>query len=180
MQNPPICTEHGGVCTNTCSLHVFGARWIKPHDHRVYTSAEEWFIAERPIVGQEGAIKYSWSNLPVDMTLTQLAAYIRARWPIAQFYEDAKQTCGLGDYQGRRWDGLHRHIAFVMLAYSFLVQQRMTGPERQAGAFSPCGAAAIIPVRPSCRAPLVTPGSRTVVGCDQPDFGVTVTSLLID
>ena len=60
-----------------------------------------------------------------------------------QFYEDAKQACGLGDYQGRRWDGFHRHIALVMLAYSFLVRQRMTEPERTAGAFSPCGTTTI-------------------------------------
>ena len=63
--------------------------------------------------------------------------YVRARWPIEQFYEDAKQECGLGDYQGRRWDGFHRHVALVMLAYSFLVQQRVSEPERAAGSFSP-------------------------------------------
>ena len=79
--------------------------------------------------------------------LTQLAAYVRARWPIEQFYADAKQECGLGDEQGRRWDGLHRHIARVMLAYRFLVQQRMTEPERTAGAFSPCGTTAITSIR---------------------------------
>ena len=118
-------------------------------DHRVYTSAEGWLIAERPIAGQEGEIKYYWSNLPADIALTQLAAYVRARWPIEQFYEDAKQECGLGDYQGRRWDGFQRHVALVMLAYSFLVQQRMTEPERTAGAFSPCGAATIAPIRTS-------------------------------
>jgi SRSO17 transposase len=40
---------------------------------------------------------------------------------IEQFYEDAKGECGLGDYQeGRRWDGVHRHLALVMVAYSFL------------------------------------------------------------
>jgi hypothetical protein len=27
----------------------------------------------------------------------------------------------LGDYQGRRWDGLHRHLALSMVAYSFLI-----------------------------------------------------------
>ena len=45
----------------------------------------------------------------------------KSRWTIEQFYEDAKGECGLGDYQGRRWDGLHRHLALVMVAYSFLM-----------------------------------------------------------
>src|SRR5262249_42029965 len=60
-----------------------------------------------------------------------------SRWPIEQFYEDAKGECGLDDYQGRRWDGLHRHLALAMLAYSFLARQRWT-PADLAG-FSPSG-----------------------------------------
>jgi SRSO17 transposase len=63
------------------------------------------------------------------------------RLPIEQFYEDAQGACGLDDYQGRRWDGLHRHLALVLLAYSFLACQRWT-PADPAG-FSPSG------VRPS-------------------------------
>ena len=90
-----------------------------------------------------------WSNVPADMSLVRLAAYVRARWPIEPLYADAKHACGLGDEQGRRWDGLHRHVARVMLAYRFLVQQRMTEPERTAGAFSPCGTTTITAIRTS-------------------------------
>jgi hypothetical protein len=43
--------------------------------------------------------------------------------PMEQFYEDTKGECGLDHYQGRRWDGLPRHLALVMLAYSFLARQ---------------------------------------------------------
>ena len=101
-------------------------------DPRVYTSPEGWLIAERPVNGSTDDIRYAFSNLPADTLLERLAGLVRARWPIEQFYEDAKQECGLGDYQGRRWDGLHRHVALVMLAYSFLVHQRIT----QAGSAS--------------------------------------------
>ena len=53
--------------------------------------------------------------------MERLAALAKSRWAIEQFYEDAKGECGLSDYQGRRWEGLHRHLALSMLAYSFLM-----------------------------------------------------------
>ena len=93
-------------------------------DHRTSTSAEGWLIAERSPVRDDGEVKYYFSNLPAETSLKDLATAVRARWPIEQFYEDAKQTCGLGDFQGRRWDGLHRHVALVMLSYSFLALTR--------------------------------------------------------
>ena len=96
-------------------------------DHRTATSAEGWLVGERPLP-KEGAAggetKYYFSNLPAETTLEELAVAVRTRWPIEQFYEDGKQLCGLGDYQGRRWDGLHRHVALVMLSYSFLALTR--------------------------------------------------------
>jgi SRSO17 transposase len=39
-----------------------------------------------------------------------------SRWPIEQGDEDAQGAWGLDHYQGRRWDGLHRPLALVMLA----------------------------------------------------------------
>ncbi len=72
--------------------------------------------------------KYWFSTLPPDTSLERLVTLAHARWVIEQFYEDAKQECGLDDFQGRRWDGLHRHLALVMLAYSFLMLQRLQLP----------------------------------------------------
>jgi SRSO17 transposase len=96
-------------------------------DPRTKTSAEGWLIAERPLAMEndaDGETKYYFSNLPAKTPLKELAKAVRSRWPIEQFYQDAKQLCGLGDFQGRRWDGLHRHVALAMLSYSFLALTR--------------------------------------------------------
>ena len=107
-------------------------------DRRIYTGAEGWLIGEKPLPGEEGDCKYYLSNRPADMRFEQLVPLVRGRWPIEQFYEEAKQECGLDDYQGRRWDGLHRHLVLVMLAYSFLVYERMKGEQDPTGSSDSC------------------------------------------
>ena len=82
------------------------------------------------VAGEQEApeIKYWFSSLPPETSIARLITLAHARWVIEQFYEDAKQECGLDNIQGRRWDGLHRHLALVMLAYSFLALQRLQLP----------------------------------------------------
>jgi SRSO17 transposase len=104
---------------------------------RVFTGAEGWLLAERPVPGEEGERKYYYSNLPADVPLERLVTVAHARWIVEQFYEDAKGECGLDDYQGRRWDGLHRHLALVMLTYSFLMLQRHAASDTPDGGLSP-------------------------------------------
>jgi SRSO17 transposase len=67
-------------------------------------------------------------SVPAKVSLKRLATLAHSRWAIEQFYEDSNGECGLDDFQGRRWDGLHRHLALVMLTYSFLMQQRLPSP----------------------------------------------------
>jgi SRSO17 transposase len=120
---------------------------------RVYTGPEGWLMAERPVPKvaapdqltapvepqdeAEDTTKYWFSTLSPKTSLDRLVRLSHARWVIEQFYEDAKQECGLDHYQGRRWDGLHRHLALVMLAYSFLMLQRLTPPLPEEEAFPP-------------------------------------------
>jgi len=111
---------------------------------RVLTAEEGWLIAERPLqpAGDKGEeeLKYYYSSLGAEVPLERLAALAKSRWAIEQFYEDAKGECGLGDYQGRRWDGLHRHLALVMVAYSFLMLHSSIfgkDPYEEEEAFSP-------------------------------------------
>ena len=85
---------------------------------------------------------------------------------IEQFYEDAKQECGLEHYQGRSWDGLHRHLALVMLAYSFLMVYRLTLPLPAGEAFPPLCDAKLAAWRASTGAPLALPGSGPLALAD--------------
>jgi SRSO17 transposase len=86
---------------------------------------------------EEEKIKYWFSVLPEDTSLSRLVLLAHARWVIEQFYEDAKQECGLDHFQGRSWEGLHRHLALVMLAYSFLMLYRLTLPLPAGEVFPP-------------------------------------------
>lgn len=145
---------------------------------RVHTGPEGWLLAERPVPAavaddaqptpvtpqeqEEEQIKYWFSVLPEDTSLSRLVLLAHARWVIEQFYEDAKQECGFDHYQGRSWEGLHRHLALVMLAYSFLMFYRLTLPLPAGEAFPPLRHAKLATWRASPGAPLALPGSHLV------------------
>jgi len=145
---------------------IGGAQFSTSH-HRVYTGPEGWLLGERPIPGEHGDLKWYFSTLPADTPLQRLVELAHSRWPIEQFYEDAKGECGLDHYQGRRWDGLHRHLALVMLAYSFLACQRWT-PANPAG-FSPLWGAPVVSGGPSPGAPMAVPRRRVMAHGNQPN-----------
>ena len=147
-----------------------GGAQFSTSPHRVCTGPEGWLLGERPVPGVRGEVKWYDSNLPADTPLQRLVELAHSRWPMEQFYEDAKGECGLDHYQGRRWDGRHRHLALVMLAYSFLARQRWM-PANPAG-FSPLRRAPVVPSGPSPGAPVALPRCGVVAHRDQPDCPV--------
>ena len=138
---------------------------------RVSTGPEGWVLAERPLPGKSGdgdEVKYYFSNLSAETPMTRLVTIAHARWAIEQFYEDAKGECGFDDYQGRGWVGLHRHLAVVCLAYSFLTQLRTsdrtdTTDPADTGGIPPLRGLSDLSRHPSPGARLVNPGSRSLV-----------------
>jgi SRSO17 transposase len=102
-----------------------------------------WLIGQRPGRGQQGDWKYFWSDFPATTPLAVLVEYAHRRHWVEQYHEEAKTELGWDQYQGRRWDGFHRHAITVMLSYSFLVwleareraQRQRSGRPR--AAFSP-------------------------------------------
>jgi SRSO17 transposase len=131
---------------------------------RVRTGPEGWLIGERPLPGERGDPKWYVSNLPPETSWERLITLAHTRWAIEQFYEDAKGECGLDDYQGRRWDGLHRHVALCMLAYSFLVHHRLQ-TDTSAGGFSPLSAAPQPAGGPPGGPALAVPGCGALAHC---------------
>jgi hypothetical protein len=141
------------------------------HEH-VVTSCEGWLIAERPLEGEEGERKYYFAMMAADTPLQRLGELAHSRWAIEQFYEDAKGECGLGDYQGRRWEGFHRHLALVMVAYSFLMLESSVagaGGSSQEEGFFPLGQADDASGDPPAGVGMAAGGSSFVVHRDRPD-----------
>jgi SRSO17 transposase len=118
-------------------------RFVAVRAWRVRSSGHRragWLIGEQTADGKR---KYYWSNLGADATLERLVEYAHRRHWVERFHQEAKGLLGWDQYQGRRWQGFHRHAVSVMLAYSFLVWREWQGrpdrarPGRPRRAFSP-------------------------------------------
>jgi SRSO17 transposase len=102
-----------------------------------------WLIGQRPGRSQQGDWKYFWSDFPPTTPLAVLVEYAHRRHWVEQYHEEAKTELGWDQYQGRRWEGFHRHAVTVMLSYSFLVwlewreRAQRPGRGRLRAAFSP-------------------------------------------
>jgi len=102
-----------------------------------------WLLGQRPGRSQHGDWKYFWSDFPATMPRATMVEYAHRRHWVEQYHEEAKTELGWDQYQGRRWDGFHRHAVTVMLSYSFLVwlerweRERCKLRGRPRSAFSP-------------------------------------------
>jgi SRSO17 transposase len=80
---------------------------------------------------ESGEKKYYLANLPAKMDLRTLAATIKARWICEQAHQQLKEELGLDHFEGRSWQGLHRHALMTMIAYAFLQHRRLATARRE-------------------------------------------------
>jgi SRSO17 transposase len=89
---------------------------------------EAWLVGEHRISGEK---KYYLANLPATTDLRTLAATIKARWICEQAHQQLKEELGLDHFEGRSWQGLHRHALMTMIAYAFLQHRRLAEARRK-------------------------------------------------
>lgn len=98
---------------------------------------EAWLIGEHRTSGEK---KYYLANMPAKTNLRTLAATIKSRWICEQVHQQSKEELGLDHFEGRSWQGLHRHALMTMIAYAFLQhrclaqagrKKRINGPPPQ-------------------------------------------------
>lgn len=98
----------------TQRIHDMGAQHLP--------GEEVWVIGEHRSTGER---KYYLSNLPANTPIKQLAGAIKARWVCEQAHQQLKEELGLDHFEGRSWQGLHRHCLMCMIALAFLQSQRL-------------------------------------------------------
>lgn len=88
-----------------------------------------WLLIEEQADGQ---IKYAISNLPEGAGVKAAVRLWKSRWPVEQGYQQMKEELGLDHFEGRSWRGFHHHGCMVMLAFGFLLLERLRAEEHPA------------------------------------------------
>jgi SRSO17 transposase len=101
---------------------------IRDKGHQHLPGEEAWLIGEHRMSGEK---KYYLANLPAKSDLRTLAATIKARWVCEQAHQQLKEELGLDHFEGRSWQGLHRHVLMTMIAYAFLQHRRLAAARRK-------------------------------------------------
>ena len=106
----------GPIIAEVARLRVIPSREGLPY------KAPLWLFMRRM---EDGQIKFSFSNAPETMPLSELCEAATMRWPIEQCFQDGKSQVGMDKYEHRSWPAWHRHMTYVFLALHFLLRLRL-------------------------------------------------------
>jgi SRSO17 transposase len=92
------------------------------------SQAQSWRLIVRKAIGADKT-KYSISNASFSISLERLAYMQGQRYLVERVFQDAKDQCGMGQYQARGWRSWHHHMTMVMLAMQFMLSQQLNNSE---------------------------------------------------
>lgn len=84
-----------------------------------------WHLVVTRELSSPETIKYALSNAPEETSLTRLVQMQRQRFWIERCFEDGKSESGMADYQVRGWLAWHHHMALVMMAMLFMLEEKL-------------------------------------------------------
>lgn len=95
------------------------------HERRVFNEVG-WLLLQKEQPAEEDSSTKAWICWGLDeYSLEELVSWAHVRWTIEQFHKESKEVLGADKFQGRSWNGLHHHLAVVMLANAFIAEQRL-------------------------------------------------------
>jgi SRSO17 transposase len=80
-------------------------------------------IVARDVLNPE-ELKFFVSNASEETSVRVLLLVAFSRWPVERCFEDQKSEIGLDQYEGRRYQGLKRHLLLSCVSYLFLSRMR--------------------------------------------------------
>ncbi len=97
-----------------------GSKGHRAYDWALIASSEpdHQYLTRRSI--DHGELAFYRCYNPKRAGFGELVHVAGARWPIEECFGAAKNETGLDNYQVRTWTAWRRHIAFAMLAHTFL------------------------------------------------------------
>jgi SRSO17 transposase len=106
----------GPISAKVARLRVYPSREGLPRDYSVWL-----FMRKDP----DGRLKFSLSNAPKTLPLSEMCKASIMRWPIEQCFEEGKDQLGMDHYEHRSWPAWHRHMIYICLALHFLLRLRI-------------------------------------------------------
>ena len=94
--------------------------WAVRHRH---AGPQVWLLIRRSLEPVP-EVKYYISNAEPGVPLETMALVTGSRWPVEEFFEDAKGQLGMAHYEARSWTSWHHHMSLVALAHLYVVQTR--------------------------------------------------------
>jgi len=123
LKNQPVITlrdtTHGRLTVKSVRMPVWVWDSNTGQGHR-------FSLVVTQTVGEASQTKVSFCNAPESMDQKTQAWMQFQRFWVERAFEDTKSQCGMADYQVRKWSGWHHHMALVMMAMVFMLNERLS------------------------------------------------------